>query len=84
MYRYSTIDVELLNITNKPERRKRSMKLLTTEQLGRTLQLSRQTIERYRYRGMPYMETGSGRYRYDLDEVLKWMKRNASSRMKGA
>lgn len=53
------------------------MKLLTTEQLRTTLQVSRQTIERYRYKGMPYMEAGSGRYRYDLDEVLKWMKRNA-------
>lgn len=53
------------------------MKLLTTEQLRTTLQVSRQAIERYRHKGMPYMDTGSGRYRYDLDEVLNWMKRNA-------
>ena len=49
------------------------MQLLTTKELAEFLNVTVQTIWRYRVDGMPYIKLGRV-CRYELDEVMKWLK----------
>jgi len=46
--------------------------LLTTNDLAKNLNVSRQTIERWRKEGLPYRKIGK-LVRFDADEVNKWI-----------
>lgn len=49
--------------------------ILTTDELCRRLKVSRTTLWNWRNNGMPVIKKGS-LIRYDLQEVLKWLKKN--------
>lgn len=46
--------------------------LLTTNDIAKSLNVSRQTIERWRKEGLPYKKIGT-LVRFDADEVNKWV-----------
>jgi len=45
-----------------------------SQELARVLEVSDPTIMRWRKEGMPYFQIGL-KYRYELDSVLKWLKK---------
>jgi len=49
--------------------------LLNIEELARRLDIAVITIRRYVKRGMPTYKIG-GKYRFNFDECLEWMKIN--------
>jgi excisionase family DNA binding protein len=51
-------------------------KYLTTKQLAEKLQVSTETIYRWRKIGMPHARISERTIRYDLDKVLEWRKLN--------
>lgn len=55
------------------------MKLLTIEELKAVLNISRGTIYRLCEQKMPHYRVGTG-YRFDLDEVKKWMSSKEASK----
>lgn len=50
------------------------MRLLTAKELEKELQVTRQTLYRYRKAGMPCIEMGPRFIRFELDKVLEWLK----------
>jgi phage terminase Nu1 subunit (DNA packaging protein) len=62
-------------------------KTVTTTQLSKILQVSRQAIYKWRKRGCPVVVDNTGwqgkTIRYDYDEVVKWLnKRNRREKLK--
>jgi|TARA_R100001530_G_scaffold1609_1_gene2893 phage terminase Nu1 subunit (DNA packaging protein) len=62
-------------------------KTVTTTQLSKILQVSRQAIYKWRKRGCPVVVDNTGwqgkTIRYDYDEVVKWLnKRNMREKLK--
>jgi|TARA_Y100000310_G_scaffold77636_1_gene74240 phage terminase Nu1 subunit (DNA packaging protein) len=62
-------------------------KTVTTTQLSKILQVSRQAIYNWRKRGCPVVVDNTGwqgkTIRYDYDEVVKWLnKRNMREKLK--
>lgn len=52
--------------------------LLTTKNLIEYLSVTRQTIERWRKEGMPYLQL-KGNIRFNRAEVMEWLQENRSS-----
>ncbi len=52
------------------------MSILTERELCEVLSVTRQTLVSLRKRGMPYFLLGTKLVRYDLQEVLDWLKEN--------
>ena len=48
--------------------------LLTKQEIADHLKVSKMTIDRYEKRGMPVMRPEGCDPRYELEEVLKWMR----------
>jgi len=53
--------------------------LLTKEELGKILKISRPTIDRWRQEGMPYEKIGRG-VRFKKNEVFNWLKKNKGNK----
>ncbi len=52
------------------------MNVVTEKDLCEILSVTRQTLVALRKRGMPYFLLGTKLVRYDLQEVLDWLKEN--------
>ena len=52
------------------------MSILTERELCEVLSVTRQTLVSLRKCGMPYFLLGTKLVRYDLQEVLDWLKEN--------
>ncbi|MED4456178.1 helix-turn-helix transcriptional regulator [Metabacillus fastidiosus] len=50
--------------------------MLTAEELQQQLNISRSTLYRLRKQGLPHTQIGYRTIRYDLIEVLEWLKDN--------
>jgi excisionase family DNA binding protein len=48
--------------------------LKTTEEIAEILKVSTQTIWRWRVKGMPYIKINSRTFRYNLDDIMEWLK----------
>lgn len=48
--------------------------MLTKKELGKKLNVSQRTIDRYRDKGMPCITMPGGTIRFELKEVMKWLK----------
>jgi len=48
--------------------------LITTKELCEKLRVSLRTLARMRANGMPCIKMSNKMVRYDLDEVMKWIK----------
>jgi predicted site-specific integrase-resolvase len=48
--------------------------MLTKKELATEIKVSLITIERYMKKGMPYFKTPTGRVRFILEDVTKWLK----------
>ena len=46
----------------------------TTKELAELFNVSTQTIWRWRVQGLPHMKINSQNIRYDLEEVMSWLK----------
>jgi predicted DNA-binding transcriptional regulator AlpA len=56
------------------------MALLTTKQMQEELQVCPVTLWSYRRQGMPYLLLGGRSVRYNLSDVMEWLKaQNANS-----
>jgi len=55
--------------------------LINCSELGRRLDVKRNTIVRWRKKGLPYYKTPGlyGRMRFNWAEVVSWLKSNSSS-----
>ncbi len=54
------------------------LRLLTNKELQELLQVSDDTIRKYRrdkFDPLPFMKVGQKEYRYDLSKILKWLDR---------
>lgn len=60
-----------------------NVKLLSTEELSKYLGVVKGTVRRYVNNGMPAYRIGLG-YRYDINEVLNWLKRNKRVNIRGS
>jgi hypothetical protein len=59
----------------KHKRRNEEMKnLVTAKTLGEKLSISKRTVCRWKNLGMPYIQISYKTVRYDLDEVMEWIK----------
>jgi excisionase family DNA binding protein len=52
--------------------------MLTAEELQQQLNISRSTLYRLRKEGLPHVQMGYRTLRYDLVEVLNWLKETGS------
>lgn len=48
--------------------------LLTSDQICNALHIERTTLWKLKNNGMPYIRVGKKLIRYDLDEVIAWLK----------
>ncbi|MHB9146806.1 MAG: helix-turn-helix transcriptional regulator [Symbiobacteriia bacterium] len=49
-------------------------RLLTVWELAKALGMSRAAVYRFRREGMPYIKLGPKMVKYDLEDVVTWMK----------
>lgn len=48
--------------------------MLDKKGIAKEIKVSLITIERYMKKGMPYIKTPTGRVRFEIEEVKKWLK----------
>ena len=48
--------------------------MLTKKELAKELKVSLITIERYMKKGIPFIKTPTGRVRFEIENVNKWLK----------
>lgn len=46
--------------------------LITTKQLCEELDVTRQTVQRWVKRGIPYVKVGLQQNKFDIEAVMKW------------
>ena len=50
--------------------------LLTIKEIESIFKVHRQTVYLWRKKGMPYVKLGPKSIRFNLDDVMEWMKEN--------
>lgn len=56
--------------------------MITTKELSEYLKIHENTIYSYIKRGMPYYKIGPKQFRFELEEVKKWLKEQTDKQEK--
>jgi len=59
---------------NSPREEYLCIRFMTTEQICNELGIERQSLKRWRDQGMPYLPVGGRNVRYNLYDVLEWLR----------